>query len=228
MGNILLCENDKKSADIITHFLKNAGHCVYLATDGRMALKFLENMEMDMVITEMELPEYSGMEILEQIRRESEIPVIFVTFRDSELDIVRALNQGADDYMVKPFSYPELVARVNSQLRRYEILVQMGKKMKFVYQVDELVIDDERREVTVGGREARLTHIEYQILLLLVKQHGRVFSIDQIYESIWNMKAIGADNTIAVHIRHIREKIENNPKEPKYLKVVWGTGYKVG
>jgi DNA-binding response OmpR family regulator len=228
MGQILLCESDKKSADMTIRFLVKEGHLVYWIKDAKNVFNCLAEKNPDIIISEMDFSDFPGIELLEMIRRESEIPFMFVTHRDNELDKIRALNLGADDYMVKPFSYPELVARVNSQLRRNEILMQIEKRMGVVYQVDELIIDDEKREVTVGNREVRLTPIEYQILLLLVKQHGRVFTINQIYESIWNMKAIGADNTIAVHIRHIREKIENNPKEPKYLKVVWGTGYKVG
>ncbi len=144
------------------------------------------------------------------------------------MDKILGLGTGADDYVVKPFNPLELTARVKSQLRRYTQLVNMCANIDKIYQVDGLVIDDNTRQVFVDHKEVRLTPIEYKILKLLVQERGRVLSIAQIYEAIWHMQAIGADNTIAVHIRHIREKIEQNPKEPRYLKVVWGTGYKVG
>ena len=141
---------------------------------------------------------------------------------------IAALNAGADDYVTLPCNPLELLARIKSQIRRYTQLANLCENINQIYKVDDLEIDDMRRRVTVGGREVYLTPIEYKILRLLVQERGRVLSIDQIYEAIWNMQAIGADNTIAVHIRHIREKIEQNPREPRYLKVVWGTGYKVG
>ncbi len=170
----------------------------------------------------------SGVEVLAGIRRMSSIPMIVVSAQDAEAAKIMALNAGADDYVVAGYNPLELLARVKCQMRRYNQLVNMCNNIDRIYKVDGLEVNDLYRRVTVDGREVKLTPIEYKILKLLVQQRGRVLSISQIYESIWHMQAIGADNTIAVHIRHIREKIERNPKEPRYLKVVWGTGYKVG
>lgn len=156
------------------------------------------------------------------------IPIIILSAKSEDNDKILGLNIGADDYLTKPFNPLELVARVKSQLRRYTELGNLGSHdSSQVYSVGDLQINDETKEVTVSGNSVRLTPIEYNILLLLVRNAGKVFSIDEIYEKIWNEEAIGADNTVAVHIRHIREKIEINPREPRYLKVVWGVGYKV-
>lgn len=169
-----------------------------------------------------------GVEVLARVRRESRIPMIVVSAQSSEDAKVTALNAGADDYVVAGCNPLELLARVKCQLHRYNQLAGQYGDIDRIYRIDGLVVNDMCRRVTVDGREVKLTPIEYKILKLLVKERGRVLSIDQIYESTWHMQAIGADNTIAVHIRHIREKIERNPKDPHYLKVVWGTGYKVG
>ena len=169
-----------------------------------------------------------GIEMIASLRRKSSIPLIVVSAQSAETAKIMALEAGADDYVTADCNPLELLARIKSQLRRYTQLVNMCANIDRIYRVDGLVIDDIRRTVTVDGRNARLTPIEYKILRLLVQQRGKVLSNRQIYESIWHMQAIGADNTIAVHIRHIREKIENNPKEPRYLKAVWGNGYKVG
>ena len=173
------------------------------------------------------MPELDGIQVLTQMRRTKNIPVIFLTAKGEDTDKILGLNLGADDYVTKPFNPLELVARVKSQLRRYTQLGAMTEKKENIYETGGLMIDDDRKEVTVDGESVKLTPIEYRILLFLVQNQGRVFSINQIYENIWNEEAIAADNTVAVHIRHIREKIEINPKEPRYLKVVWGLGYKV-
>ena len=170
----------------------------------------------------------SGIEMIADIRKKSSVPIIIVSADGAESTKIMALNAGADDYVTVSCNPLELLARVKSQLRRYTQLVNVCANIDRIYKVDELVIDDMKRKVSVEGREVKLTPIEYKILRLLVQERGKVLSISQIYESIWHMQAIGADNTIAVHIRHIREKIERDPKEPRYLKVVWGTGYKVG
>ena len=169
-----------------------------------------------------------GIEMIASLRKKSSIPLIVVSAQSAETAKIMALEAGADDYVTADCNPLELLARIKSQLRRYTQLVNMCANIDRIYRVDGLVIDDIRRTVTVDGRNTRLTPIEYKILRLLVQQRGKVLSNRQIYESIWHMQAIGADNTIAVHIRHIREKIENNPKEPRYLKAVWGNGYKVG
>lgn len=170
----------------------------------------------------------NGIELISRLRKTTCIPIIVVSAQASESAKVMALNAGADDYVVASCNPLELLARVKCQLRRYGQLVKMKDNVTGIYKVDGLELNDMYRKVTVDGREVKLTPIEYKILKLLVQERGRVLSVDRIYESIWKMQAIGADNTIAVHIRHIREKIENNPKDPRYLKVVWGTGYKVG
>lgn len=191
----------------------------------------LEEQTVHLLITDIEMQEMGvtdGIELISNIRKRSSVPIIVVSANEGETSKIMALNAGADDYVTTGCNPLELLARVKSQLRRYTQLVNMCANIDRIYKVDELEIDDTRRKVSVEGREVKLTPIEYKILRLLVQERGKVLSISQIYESIWHMQAIGADNTIAVHIRHIREKIESNPKEPRYLKVVWGTGYKVG
>ena len=188
-----------------------------------------ENIKLMLIDVELDGRDWrEGVEVLARVRRESRIPMIVVSAQSSEDAKVTALNAGADDYVVAGCNPLELLARVKCQLHRYSQLVGQNGDTDHVYKIDGLVVNDMCRRVTVDGREVKLTPIEYKILKLLVKERGRVLSIDQIYESAWHMQAIGADNTIAVHIRHIREKIERNPRDPHYLKVVWGTGYKVG
>ena len=174
------------------------------------------------------MPRLDGIRATLKIRETNSIPIIILSAKSEDADKILGLNIGADDYMTKPFNPLELVARVKSQLRRYtQFGGNVSSTQEMIYEVGGLRINDDLKEVTVDGEMVRLTPIEYNILLLLMKNQGRVFSISQIYESIWNEDAIGADNTVAVHIRHIREKIEINPKEPRYLKVVWGVGYKI-
>ena len=188
----------------------------------------MKKEHVDLLIMDVMMPRLDGIRATLKIREENSLPIIILSAKSEDADKILGLNIGADDYVTKPFNPLELVARAKSQLRRYTQLgstVQNEKKE--VYEVGGLSINDELKEVTVDGESVRLTPIEYNILLLLVKNQGKVFSIDQIYENIWNEEAIGADNTVAVHIRHIREKIEINPKEPRYLKVVWGVGYKI-
>lgn len=194
-------------------------------------LSLLDNDNIQLMLLDAELDDNgwgSGLELLNLIRRKTSIPIIVISAQSAEAAKITALNAGADDYVLAGCNPLELLARVKSQLRRYNQLVNVCANIDCIYRLDGLEINDRSRTVTVDGREVKLTPIEYKILRLLVQQRGKVLSISQIYESIWNMQAIGADNTIAVHIRHIREKIESNPKEPRYLKVVWGTGYKVG
>lgn len=179
------------------------------------------------MIIDVMMPKLDGIHATLKIREESSIPIIILSAKSEDADKILGLNIGADDYVTKPFNPLELVARVKSQLRRYTQLGNAAEGSQRVYQVGGLMINDDLKEVTVDKELVKLTPIEYNILLLLVKNQGKVFSINQIYESIWNEDAIGADNTVAVHIRHIREKIEINPKEPRYLKVVWGVGYKI-
>lgn len=225
---ILVCDDDKEIVEAIEIYLIQEGYHVLKAYDGKEAIEVLKNNEVHLLIIDVMMPILDGIRATLQIRKESSIPIIILSAKSEDNDKILGLNIGADDYVTKPFNPLELVARVKSQLRRYTMLGNINEEESSnVYKTGGLEIDDERKSVTVEGEPVKLTPIEYNILLLLVKNKGRVFSIDQIYENIWNEDAIGADNTVAVHIRHIREKIEINPKEPKYLKVVWGIGYKV-
>ena len=230
MSNLLLLEDDISLIDGLYYSLKKNGFYVDIARTVEEAEKQLAQIEKyDLLILDVTLPDGTGFEVCKNVRKHNkQIPIIFLTASDEEVNIIRGLDCGGDDYVTKPFSPLELVARVKSQLRRY---TQLGgtaqNENDKIYSVGGLRINDDLKEVTVDGELVRLTPIEYNILLLLMKNQGRVFSINQIYEMIWNEEAIGADNTVAVHIRHIREKIEINPKEPRYLKVVWGVGYKI-
>ena len=228
MYNILVCDDDKEIVEAIEIYLSQEGYKVLKAYDGEEALKVLDREKVDLLIIDVMMPKLDGIRASLKIREKKNMPIIILSAKSEDADKILGLNVGADDYMTKPFNPLELTARVKSQLRRYTQLGStIDKSNQAVYAVGGLSIDDEQKEVTVDGEPVRLTPIEYNILLLLVKNQGKVFSIDQIYESIWNEDAIGVDNTVAVHIRHIREKIEINPKEPRYLKVVWGVGYKI-
>lgn len=228
MYNILVCDDDKAIVEAIEIYLSQEGYHILKAYDGEQALKILETEEVHLLVLDVMMPRLDGIRATLKIREKHSIPIIILSAKSEDVDKILGLNVGADDYMTKPFNPLELVARVKSQLRRYTQLGGTAKKeSEHVYEVGGLQINDDLKEVTVDGEKVKLTPIEYNILLLLMKNQGRVFSIDQIYESIWNEEAIGADNTVAVHIRHIREKIEINPKDPRYLKVVWGVGYKI-
>ena len=228
MYNVLVCDDDREIVEAIEIYLSQEGYKVLKAYDGEEALKVLDMEKVDILIIDVMMPKLDGIRATLKIREKKNMPIIILSAKSEDADKILGLNVGADDYMTKPFNPLELTARVKSQLRRYTQLGStIDKSNQAVYAVGGLSIDDEQKEVTVDGEPVRLTPIEYNILLLLVKNQGKVFSIDQIYESIWNEDAIGVDNTVAVHIRHIREKIEINPKEPRYLKVVWGVGYKI-
>ena len=228
MYNVLVCDDDREIVEAIEICLSQEGYKVLKAYDGEEALKVLDREKVDLLIIDVMMPKLDGIRATLKIREKKNMPIIILSAKSEDADKILGLNVGADDYMTKPFNPLVLTARVKSQLRRYTQLGStIDKSNQAVYAVGGLSIDDEQKEVTVDGEPVRLTPIEYNILLLLVKNQGKVFSIDQIYESIWNEDAIGVDNTVAVHIRHIREKIEINPKEPRYLKVVWGVGYKI-
>ena len=224
---ILVCDDDKEIVDAIEIYLQQEGFEVEKAYDGEEAVEAIKRNDVDLMIIDVMMPKLDGVRATLQIRKESSIPIIILSAKTEDADKILGLNGGADDYMTKPFNPLELVARVKSQLRRYTQLSSQIKQDENVYEAGGLVIYDDLKKVTVDGEEVKLTPIEYNILLHLVKNKGKVYSINQIYESIWNEEAIGADNTVAVHIRHIREKIEIDPKEPRYLKVVWGVGYKI-
>ena len=227
MANILVCDDDKEIVDAIEIYLSQDGYKIYKAYDGEQAIQILDKEEIHLLIMDIMMPKLDGIRATLKIREYSSIPIIILSAKSEDTDKILGLHIGADDYICKPFNPLELVARVKSNLRRYTSLGSLTGENKAIYQVGGLVLNDDTKQVTVDDEPVKMTPIEYNILLLLMKNQGRVFSINQIYESIWNEDAIGADNTVAVHIRHIREKIEINPKEPRYLKVVWGVGYKI-
>lgn len=224
---ILVCDDDREIVEAIEIYLAQEGYEILKAYDGEEALSMMKSNKVDLLIIDVMMPKLDGIRATLKIREESSIPIIILSAKTEDADKILGLNVGADDYVTKPFNPLELVARVKSQIRRYTTLSSSGEASDAVYEAGGLVINDDLKKVTVDGEEVKLTPIEYNILLLLVKNQGKVFSISQIYENIWNEEAVGVDNTVAVHICHIREKIEINPKEPRYLKVVWGVGYKI-
>ena len=226
-NTILVCDDDREIVDAIEIYLSQEGYRILKAYDGVQAVEMLEQEDVQLLLIDIMMPKLDGLRATLKIREKSSIPIIILSAKSEDADKILGLNIGADDYVTKPFNPLELVARVKSQLRRYTKLGNAMDENQKIYQTGGLVMNDDLKEVTVDGEQVKLTPIEYNILLLLVKNQGKVFSINQIYESIWNEDAIGADNTVAVHIRHIREKIESNAKEPRYLKVVWGIGYTV-
>ncbi|MBE6010252.1 MAG: response regulator transcription factor [Lachnospiraceae bacterium] len=228
MYTILVCDDEKEIVDAIEIYLKPEGYEILKAYDGIEALEKLHENKVDLLILDVMMPKMDGIRATLKIREEYNIPIIILSAKTEDTDKIVGLNVGADDYMTKPFNAMELVARVRSQLRRYTSLGTQTPVSEQVFQTGGLVIDDERKTVTIDGVPVeKLTPIQYNILLFLTRNKGRVYSIDQIYQAVWNEEAFNADNTVAVHIRHIREKIEINPKEPRYLKVVWGVGYKI-
>ena len=228
MQTILVCDDDKEIVDAIDIYLTGEGFHILKAYDGYDALKILETEHADLMVIDVMMPGLDGIRTTLKVRETSSIPIIILSAKSEDSDKILGLNIGADDYLSKPFNPLELVARVKSQLRRYTQLGNLNQSSnENVYKCGGLTINDDTKEVFVDDEPIKLTPIEYNILLLLTKNAGKVFSIDEIYKQIWNEEAIGADNTVAVHIRHIREKIEINPREPRYLKVVWGVGYKI-
>lgn len=229
MYTILVCDDEKEIVDAIEIYLVQEGFRVLKAYDGEQALELLKREEVHLLVLDIMMPKMDGIHAIMKIRENSSIPIIVLSAKTQDTDKILGLNLGADDYVAKPFNPLELIARVKSQIRRYTSFgAGSGETAsEKIYCTGGLVINDDRKEVTVDGEAVKLTRIEYNILLFLVQNKGKVFSIDQIYEQIWKEEAFGADNTVTVHIRHIREKIEIDPKNPKYLKVIWGIGYKV-
>ena len=226
MQTILVCDDDREIVEAIEIYLTQEGYRILKAYDGDEAIAVLKKEEVQLIILDIMMPKLDGMRATRQIREFSKAPIILLSARSADADKILGLNAGADDYITKPFSPLELIARVKSQLRRY---TQLGAMVKndHIFRTGDLMVDDEKKKVTMDGKPVKLTPIEYRILLFMIQNVGKVFTIDQIYEQIWGEEAIGVDNTVAVHIRHIREKIEVNPREPQYLKVVWGIGYKL-
>lgn len=227
MINILVCDDDREIVEAIEIYLTQEGYQIFKAYDGQQAIDLLEKEEIHLLLIDVMMPRLDGIRATLKIRETSSIPIIILSAKSEDADKILGLNIGADDYITKPFNPLELLARVKSQLRRYTKLGAIAEEKQNIYSVGALEIDDDQKQVMVDGEIVKLTPIEYNILLFLMKHAGCVFSTEQIYENIWNEDALAADNTVAVHIRHIREKIEINPKEPRYLKVVWGLGYKI-
>lgn len=224
--NILVCDDDKEILEAIRIYLENEDYRVFKASNGAEALAVVAEQEVHLVIMDIMMPQMDGLRATIKIREDKNIPVIMLSAKSEDTDKILGLNMGADDYITKPFNPLELIARVKSQLRRYTSLGSLETKNN-VYKTGGLVIDDESKSVSVDGEEVTLTPVQYKILRFLTANAGRVFSIEEIYEKVWQEAAFNPENTVTVHIRRIREKIEINPKEPKYLKVVWGIGYKV-
>lgn len=230
MYNILVCDDDKEIVKAIEIYLSKEGYNILKAYDGMEALEILKkNDDIQLIILDIMMPKLDGIETANIIRKDKSIPIIMLSAKSEDYDKISGLNNGADDYVTKPFNPLELIARVNSQIRRYTSLGSMVKKEEDtnIYRSGDLVINDSTKVVEVDGKEVKLTPTEYNILKFLTKNKGIVYSIEQIYENVWEEESYGAENIIAVHIRHIREKIEINPREPKYLKVIWGIGYKI-
>ncbi|HZK84587.1 MAG TPA: response regulator transcription factor [Desulfosporosinus sp.] len=224
--NILVCDDDEDIVDAIKIYLENEGYTIFKAFNGLEALEVVKENEVHLIIMDVMMPKMDGLKATMKLREGKNIPVIMLSAKSEDTDKIMGLNMGADDYITKPFNPLELIARVRSQLRRYTTLGSLVTKVN-VYKTGGLVIDDECKAITVDGEDVKLTPVQYKILKLLTANAGRVFSIDEIYEKVWHENAFIPGNTVAVHIRKIRERIEINPKEPKYLKVVWGIGYKV-
>ena len=228
MYNILVVDDDKEIVGAIEIYLKNEGYNILKAYNGKEALDLVNKNDIHLILLDIMMPEKDGLETLEELRKTKNIPVILLSAKSEDYDKIGGLNLGADDYITKPFNPLELIARVKSHLRRYVSLGTIKKEEDGnVYSTGGLVLNDDTKKVTVDGKEVKLTATEFNILKFLIQNKGKVYSIPDIYENVWKEEGFGAENIIAVHIRHIREKIEINPKEPRYLKVIWGVGYKI-
>ena len=225
--NILVCDDDKEIVEAITIYLKQEGYNIIPAYNGREALEIMEHEVIHLIILDIMMPELDGIHALYELREKSAIPVILLSAKSEDADKILGLNVGADDYMTKPFNPLELVARVRSQLRRYTALGGIEKEDDNILVNGTLVMDRDKKLVKVDGEPVKLTPTEYNILELLMENAGKVFSSSEIYEKIWGEDAYATDNIVSVHIRRIREKIEINPKNPDYLKVMWGVGYHI-
>ena len=231
MYNILVVDDDKEIVNAIEIYLSQEGYNIIKAYDGEEVLEKIKENEIHLIILDIMMPNKDGIETLQEIRKDKTIPVIMLSAKSEDYDKISGLNTGADDYVTKPFNPLELIARVKSNIRRYVDFsnsnISNKNKNERILSTGALEINDETKQVTVDGKEIKLTATEYNILKFLTENKGKVFSIEEIYKNVWDGEYYAAENIIAVHIRHIREKIEINPKEPKYLKVIWGIGYKV-
>ncbi len=225
MYNILICDDERDIVNALKIYLNDVNYTLYEAFNGKEALKVIEEQEIHLVLLDIMMPEMDGMEAMVKIREKSNVPIILLTAKSEDSDKILGLTVGADDYITKPFNPVEVSARVKSQLRRY-MQLGAGNMQPQVMRCGAIELDDSAKKVTLDGEEVSLTPTEYDILKLLMQHPGQVFSPKEIYRKIWNDLPYGSENTVAVHIRHLREKLEINPAEPRYLKVVWGQGYK--
>ena len=226
MANILICDDERDIVSALKIYLGTEGYTLFEAYTGREALEIVRKNEIHLILMDIMMPEMDGISATAKLREEYNIPVILLTAKSEDTDKVLGLNIGADDYVTKPFNPIEVLARVRSQLRRYTTLGGMEQKPSKLV-IGSIALDDETKQVTVDGDPVSLTPIEYNILRLLMRHPGRVYSSGQIYEQVWNEAAFGSEGAVAVHIRHLREKLEIDPSNPRYLKVVWGLGYKM-
>lgn len=226
MYNILVCDDEKDIVSALKIYLESEGYNTFEASNGRQALEVLKNEEIQLVLMDIMMPEMDGISAMVKIRESSNVPVILLTAKGEDTDKILGLNVGADDYITKPFNPVEMLARVRSQLRRY-MQLGGGAVRENVIQMGGISLDDRSKEVTVDGELVSLTPTEYDILKFLMQHPGEVFQPKVIYRRVWDDEPYGAESTVAVHIRHLREKIEINPAEPRYIKAIWGQGYKM-
>lgn len=225
MYKILVADDEKEIADAIKIYLEEEGYQVIECLDGKETLKIIKTTEIHLALLDIMMPKIDGITLAREIRKISTMPIIFISAKSQSLDKITGLNAGADDYITKPFEPLELIARVKSNLRRYTKLANLVEEDIIV--IDGLVINDKTKEVSLEGEKVKLTPLEYNLLLFLAKNKGQVFSIKQIYENVWKESFDGYEKKVVVHISHIRDKIEANPKAPRYIKAVWGLGYKI-
>ncbi len=227
MYNILVCDDEADIVSALKIYLSSEGYKVFCAFDGLEAINLFEKEEIHLILMDIMMPKLSGIEAMAKIREQSNLPIILLTAKGEDTDKILGLNVGADDYITKPFNPVELLARVRSQLRRYFLLGSAVSNDNEVFTVGSITLDNRLKQVTVYGEAVSLTPTEFEILKLLMQSPGEVFSLKRIYQSVWNEAVIGNEGTVAVHIRHLREKIEIDPANPQYLKVVWAHGYKI-
>lgn len=230
---ILIVDDEKEIRDLVDIYLKGEGYETLKAENGEEALNLLEKEKVDLIILDIMMPKVNGIEACLKIREEREMPIIMLSAKSEDMDKILGLNTGADDYLTKPFNPLELVARVKSQLRRYKRFNKTSNEgntmttFENTLEVEDITINLETHEVFKDGEEIKLTPTEFDILVLLAENRGKVFSIENIYNSVWKQEFMQSDNTVMVHIRKVREKIEEDPRKPKYIKTVWGVGYKI-
>ena len=227
MNNILICDDQPDIVNALKIYLAPEGYRLFEAYNGRQALEIVREQPLHLILMDIMMPQMDGILATTRIREISNVPIIFLTAKSETEDLVRGLNAGADDYITKPFIPAEVLARVRSHLRRYALLGSQVEEDPQVLTVGTVSLDDNTKTVTADGRPVPLTPIEYSILRLLMRNPGKVYSTKALYESVWQESAIGSEGAVAVHIRHLREKIEIDPSNPRYLKVIWGQGYKM-